>query len=158
MASGARRFHARLERTCEAKEGEVEMKASAKSQRNYKLMEFLVSGHTINEAADEFGISRQRVSQLAHYFNLDLGKIRKEKNDNFMEQVAPFLGTMRDTDLAKRFNVSATVISYARKKLGIPIFLKPIGCEKCKTHPYAKGLCRACHSRSFRKGRKARSK
>jgi transposase len=125
-----------------------------KGDRNYHLIEFLLAGGTTPQAAKKFNISPQRVSQIVKYYKLDLKSQRQTKKAILIEEFTPLLGTMRDTDIAKRFNVPANTVHYARKKLGIKAFLKPIGCARCITHPWAKGLCRNCYERARRRALK----
>lgn len=38
--------------------------------------------------------------------------------------------------------------------IGYQRAVKPIGCERCDTNPYAKGLCRRCYERQLRQEKK----
>jgi hypothetical protein len=132
---------------------ESTMPEQKKSDRNYKLIEYLIAGHSTVEAAKEFGISNQRVNQLVKYYKLDL-RTRKTNKEILFEKITPFLGTMRDTDIARKLGVSLSQVRHLREKQGVKAYSKPIGCAKCKTEPWAKGMCRNCYERSRRRLRK----
>lgn len=132
------------------------MAGEKKDARNYRLIEYLMAGHTVPEAAKEFEISHQRVCQLIKYYKLDLSA-RKTHKEILFEKIVPLLGTMRDTDLAQMFGATVAQIRFLREKHGVGAFLKPVGCANCKTKPYAKRMCRKCYERKRRRAlRKSR--
>jgi hypothetical protein len=122
----------------------------AKRERNKALIKFL-DNHTLSEAAEKFGISRQRVFQITEMYGVDLksrdiakgAKVRAVRESGL-------LGSTYDAEVARQTGVSETMVSFVRRGAGIPRFAQSIGCEKCKTKPYSRGLCKACYCRQWR--------
>jgi DNA-binding CsgD family transcriptional regulator len=116
-----------------------------KTQRNQAMLAMLEEGKTVTETGAHFGVSRQRVQQIAAANNVFL-KFRKTRA---VEQF-PDLGRMTDREAANVLNVSPMTVFAVRKKLGVRRYLRPIGCEECQRKPYAKGMCRNCYARHLR--------
>ena len=116
-----------------------------KFERNAALLKMLAD-HSPSEVAKHFGITRQRVYELA-----EQNKVPVSRDKHETHVLIPLIGTMKDRDLAKLHPISAQQIHLLRKKYKLPVYKIPIGCPDCETKPYAKGMCRKCYNRNNRR-------
>ena len=113
--------------------------------RDAKIIQAYADGMTMKAIGEQLGLTRQRVFQILRSYNVPKqGKIAHKLQ---MALAADDLGNIPDVELARRLGISSTTVLYARREKGIPRYEMPIGCDDCKTHPYAKGLCRSCYLR-----------
>jgi Mor family transcriptional regulator len=46
-------------------------------KRNYNIIELLIAGKKVSDISKRYGISEQRIYQIAKFYKLDLSKRRK---------------------------------------------------------------------------------
>jgi hypothetical protein len=123
--------------------------------RNKQIAKML-EDHSSLEVGARFSISKQRACKIGNKYGADFIKFRSGiySDKRSRAEKSELLGTMSDADIARRLKLSVITVRETRKALGIKVYEVPIGCEKCKTDPYAKGLCRNCYSRQWNKSRR----
>ena len=119
------------------------------AERNQRIIE-LTKDYNFSEIGRKLGISRERVRQIvrAHGIQGTDGtshKVRELKRSGL-------LGVKSDPELAEQFGLHDRTVAAIRVEVGLRINPKPIGCRRCKTKPYARGLCRPCWARAARRG------
>lgn len=116
------------------------------NDRDEKIIE-LASTHNMSEIAEILGISRERVRQILNRNGVTERQFVRSTKIELIEKIIPLLGTMPDSDIARKFGISHNAVGVIRKERNIEKFMLPIGCNECKKNPYAVGLCRNCYTR-----------
>jgi DNA-binding transcriptional regulator GbsR (MarR family) len=115
----------------------------------------LFKTHSIGELGEMLGITRQAVSyRLRKYPEYNaIKELKARKRRDFIGGVVRMYSDgMSPSDVAEFTGLSTSRV-YAilsRYATDYPR-LKPVGCDKCKTEPYALGLCNACYQRNRRR-------
>jgi hypothetical protein len=117
-----------------------------KEKRNLAVVEMLENA-SAREVGKVFGISKQRVCKIAKQYGLDLSPRTGNPKDGIIKE-SNLLGATTDTEIVDQVGVGIHTVGRLRKRLKIGRYLLPIGCSKCKTNHYAKGLCRNCYARN----------
>lgn len=103
--------------------------------------------------------SPQNVLRILHSEDVEIRGRNLYSRIGFSKETLVALGNELGIHLASnKTGVSETTFYKAYRTLGVKPpghRLKPIGCEQCKTRPYAKGLCRNCHARQWQRHKKA---
>ena len=79
-----------------------------------------------SDLGQEYKLCRERVRQFRHHFKIPRAPPKEIPRAPWKEEALPLLGTMTDTVMAKRFNVSITSVSKFRRSEGVPRFKKPL--------------------------------
>jgi hypothetical protein len=117
-----------------------------KGQRNLAIVEML-ENHSAREVGEAFNLSKQRICKIAEQYGVDLSPRTGSPKDNIIKG-SNLLGITTDTEISSQLSVDIHTVGILRNKLKIDRYLLPIGCPKCKTDHYAKGLCRNCYRRN----------
>ena len=92
------------------------------------------------------GVSRERVRQILLEYGIRNDR-RTEPSERVIENLE-LAGKVPDKFITQITGASQATISAVKKRYGKKKYIKPIGCAKCKTHTYARGLCKNCWHRA----------
>jgi hypothetical protein len=107
----------------------------------------MLENHSAREVGKAFNLSKQRVCKIAEQYGVDLSPRSGNPKDRIIKGTG-LLGITTDTEIVNQVSVDIHTVGRLRKKLEIERYLLPIGCAKCRTDHYAKGLCRNCYRRN----------
>ena len=107
-----------------------------------------------SEISELLNLSREYVRKVL----LDYGILNDTANSTHRSIRAYLSKTGKNKtnkEVAELFNTSPNTVSRIRTEMGIPSFhiIKEKDCEKCKSNPYAKGLCKVHYNKSLRKNK-----
>jgi len=123
------------------------------TERNLHIVE-LLADYTMAEVGRMYKLSHERIRQIAREYGYK-GANRVRHGNRMIERNSK-LGRVVDRVLAEELDVPLSAVAWARYRTGKRSAWKKdadrIGCPKCETEPYARGLCKPCYNRANRRG------